>query len=130
MWDKLFELLPDDNFGLNLDPSHLYFMQIDHLAAVRDYADRIFHAHAKDTEVFDAKRAREGNFTFSFHSWWRYRMPGLGEINWSRFIDALLQIGYEGTLSTEHEDPIYEGSEAKIKQGLLLGRRHLAQYLP
>lgn len=130
MWDKLFNAIPHDNLGINMDPSHLYFMEIDHLAAVRDYASRIFHAHAKDTEIFDYKRAREGNFTFSFHSWWRYRMPGLGEINWSRFIDALMQAGFDGTLSTEHEDPIYEGSEEKVKQGLVLGRRHLEQFLP
>ena len=56
-------------------------------------------------------------------------MPGLGQVNWEKFISTLNEIGYEGVVSIEHEDPDYEGSEEKIKQGLKLGNEYLEKLL-
>ena len=61
--------------------------------------------------------------------WWRYRMPGLGEIDWNRYISTLQENGYDFVLSIEHEDPIWEGSEEKVKTGLKLGYKHLSQFV-
>ena len=135
LWDALFNELPDDNFGLNMDPSHLYWLGIDYLQAVEDFAEKIFHAHAKDTELLSL-----GEYTYGIYGqqlnpkvwepgWWRYRMPGLGEINWSKFISTLQENGYDFVLSIEHEDPIWEGSEEKVKTGLRLGYKHLSQFV-
>ncbi len=56
-------------------------------------------------------------------------MPGLGEINWARFVSALQEAGYNETLSIEQEDPVWSGSEEKIKKGLILAARHLKPLL-
>ena len=56
-------------------------------------------------------------------------MPGSGEIEWQQFISTLLENGYDNVLSIEHEDPIWEGSEEKIKNGLKLGLKHLSQFV-
>lgn len=56
-------------------------------------------------------------------------MPGLGQVNWKEFVSVLKDNGYEGVLSIEHEDPLYEGSEAKVKEGLTLGKKHLDQWV-
>lgn len=126
LWDALFEALPFDNFGLNFDPSHLVFQGIDHLQAVRDYASRIFHVHAKDTEIHETTLARIGNLIpRSYGSWWRYRMPGWGRVDWRLFLATLRDIGYDDVVSTEHEDPEYLATEALVKEGLVLGRDHL-----
>ncbi|MCX7772871.1 MAG: TIM barrel protein, partial [Clostridia bacterium] len=61
--------------------------------------------------------------------YWRFRMPGLGQVDWKKFIQALKNIGYNGVISTEHEDPLYEGTEEKVKEGLVIGRRHLEQFM-
>jgi sugar phosphate isomerase/epimerase len=135
LWDALFNELPHENFGLNLDPSHLYWLGIDYIQAAKDYTSKIFHAHAKDTEILG-----EGEYQFGIYGrqidpipwksgWWRYRMPGLGEIDWSQFISTLQENGYNNVLSIEHEDPIWEGSEEKIKTGLQLGLKHLSQFV-
>ena len=135
LWDALFNEVPDRNFGLNIDPSHLYWLGIDHIRAVRDYADRIFHAHAKDTEILSDGGYRYGNPGRQIDpqpwksGWWRYRMPGLGEIDWGRFITTLQEYGYDDVISIEHEDPVWEGSEEKVKTGLRLGRQHLSQFV-
>ncbi len=128
VWEPLFDALPVDNFGLNFDPSHLYWMGIDYIQAAKDFSDRIFHVHTKDTEIFPDVVAKVGMF-IPRHRWWRYRLPGLGEINWPKLISTLQEYGYDYTLSTEHEDPVWSGSEEKVKKGLILGRKYLSTYV-
>jgi len=141
VWDELFGRIEGENFGLNLDPSHLYWLGIDYLQVVRDYADRIFHVHAKDTEIMPEKLARVGNIVSSHGVWWRYRIPGLGEINWSKFISLLIEHGYDYVLSIEHEDPVWSSpgmwraapdapfDDTRIRKGLQLGYRYLSQFV-
>jgi sugar phosphate isomerase/epimerase len=127
MWSRLFDALDGFDIGLNYDPSHLLWMGIDYVSLVAEFSERICHVHAKDTEIIEERYAHDGILS---HGWWRHRLPGMGEIDWGRFISALGEHGYEGVLSIEHEDPIWHGEEEKNKQGLVLGRRHLAQFLP
>ncbi|HOH07480.1 MAG TPA: sugar phosphate isomerase/epimerase [bacterium] len=135
LWSALFNEVPSDNFGLNLDPSHLHWLGIDYLRAVREFAPKIFHAHAKDTEILPEGRHHHSIFGTQIDpapwksGWWRYRLPGLGEIDWRAFISALQENGYDYVLSIEHEDPVWEGSEEKIKRGLVLGRKHLSPFI-
>ena len=135
LWDALFNELPFDNFGLNIDPSHLHWLGIDYIQAAKNYASKVFHAHAKDTEILADGINQYGIFGRQIEpipwksGWWRYRMPGLGEIDWQKFISTLQENGYNNVLSIEHEDPIWEGSEEKIKQGLQLGLNHLSQFV-
>src|SRR4028118_1653289 len=59
-WRSVFEVLPDDHFGLNFDPSHLDWQGIDVSAAVHEFRDRIFHVHAKDVAVNETRLRRVG----------------------------------------------------------------------
>ncbi len=125
---KMFEIIPDENFGLNLDPSHLLWLMIDYNRVVREFIDRIFHVHAKDLEI-----DREGlyeNGTLSLGMGWQIpRLPGLGEVNWGRFISQLYRFGYDYVLSIEHEDRKFEGTEELVKRGFLISRDILKPYL-
>ncbi|HEX7070634.1 MAG TPA: sugar phosphate isomerase/epimerase [Rhodothermales bacterium] len=134
LWDVLFNEIPDPNLGLNFDPSHLFYLGIDHERAAREYASRIFHAHAKDAEMIPEGAYRYGVFSSQVDErgqagWWRYRMPGKGSIDWASFIRTLAEVGYRGTLSIEHEDPEYEGSEERLMDGLKLSVEHLTHCL-
>jgi sugar phosphate isomerase/epimerase len=127
-WDEMFSAIPDPNFGLNLDPSHLLWLMIDAERVVYDYAERIFHVHAKDTEI-----RRDGLYKHGVLSagmgWQVPRLPGLGEINWSRFFAALYGAGYDGVVSIENEDRRFEGSIDLVKRGFLLARDTLRPYI-
>jgi sugar phosphate isomerase/epimerase len=135
LWDALFNEVPSKNFGLNLDPSHLYWLGIDYIQVVKDYASKIFHAHAKDTEILSEGEYYYGLFGRQIEpipwksGWWRYRMPGLGQIDWKQFISVLQEYKYDYVLSVEHEDPVFEGSEEKIKKGLILAQKHLSHFI-
>jgi len=127
VWDQLYKVLPEDNFGLNYDPSHLYWLGIDYLGAVEEYADRIFHVHAKDTETLEDELAYRGSLLGG--GWWRYRIPGMGELDWPGFLSRLYETGYDGAVSIEHEDPVWAGSEQKTKEGLIIGGKFLHQFV-
>jgi sugar phosphate isomerase/epimerase len=127
MWCRVFDALSGFEIGLNYDPSHLVWQGIDYIGLVPEFAARIYHTHAKDTEIIEPRCDRDGIFA---PGWWRYRIPGMGEIDWGRYISVLGEQGYNGVLSIEHEDPVWHGETDKNKQGLMLGRRHLAQFLP
>ena len=119
-WALLFAEVPDENFGLNFDPSHLYWQDIDYLAAVEEFAPRIFHTHAKDTEIRQHLKTRIGNQTMG---WWRYVIPGFGDIDWGIYAARLRRVGYNGVLSIEHEDGALGREEGFIK-----GLAHLRQF--
>jgi sugar phosphate isomerase/epimerase len=134
LWNALFNEVPSNNFGLNLDPSHLLWLGIDYIRVIKDFSARIFHTHAKDTEILEEGKYQYGIFSRQLEhipwksGWWRYRIPGLGQINWKAFIQTLQHNGYDQVISIEHEDPIWEGSEEKVKEGLKLGYKHLFQF--
>ena len=120
-WEQVFTVVPDENLGLNFDPSHLLWQGIDYLEAVDRFKDRIFHTHAKDTEVKQHLLRWLGNQS---SGWWRYCIPGYGEVDWGVYIARLRRIGYNGVLSIEHED----GALGR-EEGFIQGRRYLSQFI-
>jgi sugar phosphate isomerase/epimerase len=121
IWRRLFEIVDAENFGLNLDPSHLVWQFIDYERAVREFGSRIHHVHAKDMEI-DRDALFENGVMSAGVGWQIPRLPGLGEIRWDRFIAALYAVGYQGAISIEHEDRSFEGEEELVKRGFLLAR--------
>ena len=114
LFDAVLDAVPLDNVGFNYDPSHLIWQGIDYLAGVDRYAARIFHTHAKDTEIRDDLLAVRGN---QIMGWWRYVIPGFGSIDWGRYIARLRRAGFDGVLSIEHEDGTFTPEEG-LEKGL------------
>jgi sugar phosphate isomerase/epimerase len=127
-WRKMFEIIPNANFGLNLDPSHLLWQMIDCERAVYDFKDRLFHVHAKDMEINREHLYQSGVLSLGM-GWQIPRLPGLGEVNWPRFIAALYAVGYDYVLSIEHEDRAFERTEELVKRGFYIARDALKPYL-
>ena len=123
-WRRMFEIIPDDNFGLNLDPSHLVWQMIDYIRVVRDFGPRIFHVHAKDMEIDRDGMYEQGVMSLGM-GWQVPRLPGLGEVRWDRFMAALYAIGYNWVVSIEHEDRKFEGDVDLVKRGFLVARNTL-----
>ena len=121
IWKQMFEAVPDDNFGLNLDPSHLIWQFIDEVRVVKDFADRIFHVHAKDMEI-DRELLYQGGVLTAGVGWAIPRLPGLGEVRWGPFMSALYSSGYDYVISVEHEDRAFEATEDLVKRGFCLTR--------
>ena len=152
IWGELFNAVPSDRLGLEIDPSHMVWQGIDYVQAVKQYGHKIFHAHAKDMEILHDVKARVGQFGQLFtsiddlgHGWWRPRTPGWGDVKWDKFITALIEVDYAGNLVIEHEDDVFAKSllmdkaeeESDIvhnyvqdRKGLILGYKTLSALLP
>jgi sugar phosphate isomerase/epimerase len=111
-WQAMFSAVPDAHFGLNFDPSHLAWPGIDYIGAVSEFRDRIFHVHAKDVLIDEARLGRVGSIG---EGWWRYTLPGYGRLRWGEFITALRDIGYDDVLSVEHEDRAFGADEGFVR---------------
>jgi sugar phosphate isomerase/epimerase len=108
LWDAMFEAVPSPALGLSFDPSHLVWLQIpDVPELIRTYSARIYHFDAKDTEILPERLARQGILG---SGWWRYRLPGQGALDWPAIIGVLDEIGYQGILAIENEDPLHQGA--------------------
>lgn len=145
MLERIFEKLDSPYLGLTFDPSHLVWQMIDPYPMVEKFSKKLFHVHGKDCEILWEK-LRETGILHTIHrfdhpvdngegvkeydnTWYRYRLPGLGELNWARIISDLQVQGFDGTISIEHEDPVWCGSIEKIQKGLIKSRNYLLKYL-
>jgi sugar phosphate isomerase/epimerase len=128
IWRKMWEIIPDRNFGLNLDPSHLVLQMIDTERVVLEFKDRIFHVHAKDLQIDREGLYQNGVFALGM-GWQIPRLPGLGDMKWDKFIGALYRAGYDGVISIEHEDRNFEKTEDLVRRGFLLARDVLRPYI-
>ena len=128
IWRRMWEIIPDDNFGLNLDPSHLILQMIDYERVIREFSSKIFHVHAKDLHI-----DREGLYNHGVLSqgmgWQIPRLPGLGDIDWAKFFAALTAARYDYVVSIEHEDRVFEGEEELVKRGFYLARDVLKPFI-
>ena len=128
IWRRMWEIIPDPGFGLNLDPSHLVWQMIDYTRVVYEFGSRILHVHAKDMRI-DREGLYQRGVLSAGMGWEVPRLPGLGEIRWDQFISALYAVGYDYVISIEHEDRAFEGTEDLVKRGFLISRDVLKPYI-
>jgi sugar phosphate isomerase/epimerase len=127
IWRRMFEEIPSPNFGLNYDPSHLVWQQMDYIKPLREFASRIFHVHLKDARV-DRFRLDDVGVLATPLEYHTPKLPGLGDIEWGRFFSALGESGYRGPVCVEVEDRAYEGALEARKAALLQCRRFISQF--
>ena len=128
VWRRMFDAIPSKSFGLNYDPSHLVWQQIDCIKPIWEFADRIVHAHAKDVRV-DRERLDDVGIMatpLEFHS---PKLPGLGEVNWGRYFSVLGDVGYRGAVCVEVEDRAYERSRKTRMAALHQSAVYLRQFM-
>lgn len=128
VWRRMFEAIPSDAFGLNFDPSHFIWQQMDYVRPLREFAGKLFHIHAKDA-IIDRDALNELGILALPLEYHTPKLPGLGDVDWGRFLGALSQTGYDGPVCIEVEDRPYEKSLAGRKGALRQSARYLRQFL-
>lgn len=126
VWRRLFETFPGPTLGLNFDPSHLVWQFIDAARAIREFASRIHHVHAKDARI-DPDRLYELGVTGLM--WHTPKLPGMGDVNWGAFFSALTDTGYNGPVCVEVEDRAYEKTLDDRKRSLVQSRNFLRAWV-
>ena len=128
IWRRLFAEFSGYELGLNYDPSHLVWMQMDYEKPWGEFKDKMFHAHAKDVSVNRDQLDDVGTMAnpLEYHD---PRIPGRGDIDWQRYIGKMKDAGFDGALCIEVEDADYEGSLTRRKQSLIDSANHLRPFI-
>lgn len=127
-WRKVFEILPYDNFGINYDPSHFVWQQIDYIKPIYEFRDKIFHVHYKDLKIFKEKLDDVGIMAYPLE-YMSPKLCGLGDVDWGKYVSALTDIGYDGCSVIEIEDKAFEGTTEDSKRAIKLSTRYLRNFV-
>jgi sugar phosphate isomerase/epimerase len=127
IWRRMFEDIPSDSFGLNYDPSHMVWQQMDCIAPLSEFADKLFHVHAKDARV-DRERLDDVGVLATPLEYHSPVLPGRGAVDWQRFFAALNDAGYRGPVCVEVEDRDFEDTLESRKDALRQSLDHLRPF--
>lgn len=127
-WRRLFEIIDSDYFGLNYDPSHFIWLQMDYVKPMYEFKDKIFHVHFKDLKIDYDRLDDVGVMAYPLE-YMTPKIPGHGDVDWGRFASALYDIGFNGYACVEVEDRAFEGSQESVLNSLRLSKRYLEQFV-
>ncbi len=127
-WQRVFEVLPSKNLGINFDPSHYVWQMMDYIRPIYQFQDKIFHVHFKDIKLQREQLDEVGIMAYPL-DYMLPKLPGLGDVDWGRFVSALTDIGYDGYACIEVEDRAFEGSRQKILDSLEISKRYMQQFV-
>ena len=128
IWRRMYEDIPSEYFGLNFDPSHFIWLQMDYLKAMREFGHKLFHMHAKDVRL-DRHKLDEVGIMAHPSEYHTPKLPGMGDVDWGKFFSVLTDTGYDGPVCVEVEDRAYEGSLERRKAALRQSAAYLRQFI-
>lgn len=128
IWRELFKIIPSDYFGINYDPSHFVWQMMDYIKPLYEFKDKIFHVHFKDIKLNLDKLNQVGTMAYPLE-YMAPKIPGLGDVNWGKYVSALTDIGYNGPACIEVEDRAFEGSREQILKSLQISRKYISQFM-
>lgn len=125
---EVFKLLDSDALGLNYDPSHFIWQQIDYIKPLYEFKDKIFHVHYKDIKLYPEKLNEVGIMATPL-KYMSPKLPGLGDVDWGKYVSALTDIGYDGYSCIEVEDKAFETNEAAVLKSVALSAKYLRSFV-
>lgn len=128
IWRKLFAIIDSPCFGINYDPSHFIWQQMDYIKPLYEFREKIFHVHFKDIKLYRDKLDECGVMAYPL-DYMSPKLPGYGDVNWGKYVSALTDIGFDGYACVEVEDKAFESSREKILDSVRISKRYLEQYV-
>lgn len=128
LFRKIFDLLDSDYLGLNYDPSHFVWQQMDYLAPIYEFNDKLFHVHYKDIKVYWNKLQKVGVMATPLE-YMSPKLPGLGDVDWGKYVSALTDVGYSGYTCIEVEDRAYESDYEDVKRSIKQSTHYLRNFV-
>lgn len=128
LFRKIFDLLDSDYLGLNYDPSHFVWQQMDYLAPIYEFKDKLFHVHYKDIKVYWNKLQEVGVMATPLE-YMSPKLPGLGDVDWGKYVSALTDVGYSGYTCIEVEDRAYESDYEDVKRSIKQSTHYLRNFV-
>lgn len=128
IWRQMFEKINSEYFGLNYDPSHFVWQMMDYIKPMYEFRDKIFHVHYKDIKLYADRLDDVGTMAYPLE-YMAPKLPGLGDVDWAKYVSALTDIGYKGYTCIEVEDKSFEESHEDVIRSLTLSARYMRQFV-
>ena len=128
LFRKIFAILDSEYIGLNFDPSHFVWQQMDYLAPLYEFKDKLFHIHYKDIKLYWSKLQEVGVMATPLE-YMSPKLPGLGDVDWGKYVSALTDIGYSGYTCIEVEDRAYEADYEDVKRSIKQSTHYLRNFV-
>ena len=128
LFRKIFDLLDSEYLGLNFDHSLFFWQQMDYLAPIYEFKDKLFHVHYKDIKVYWSKLQEVGVMATPLE-YMSPKIPGLGDVDWGKYVSALTDIGYSGYTCIEVEDRAFESDYEDVKRSIKQSAHYLRNFV-
>ncbi len=128
LFRKIFDLLDSEYLGLKFDRSHFVWQQMDYLAPIYEFKDKLFHVHYKDIKVYWSKLQEVGVMATPLE-YMSPKIPGLGDVDWGKYVSALTDIGYSGYTCIEVEDRAFESDYEDVKRSIKQSAHYLRNFV-
>lgn len=128
LFRKIFAILDSEYIGLNFDPSHFVWQQMDYLAPLYEFKDKLFHIHYKDIKLY-WKKLQEVGIMATPLEYMSPKLPGLGDVDWGNYVSALTDVGYNGYTCIEVEDRAYETDYEDVKRSIKQSTHYLRNFV-
>ncbi len=128
IWREMFSVIDSAHFGLNYDPSHFVLQQMDYIRPIYEFTEKLFHVHIKDIKLYQNLLDEVGIFAPPL-DYLQPKLPGLGDINWAKFVSALTDVGYRGNICVEVEDKAFEDTLERRYESLIQSQRYMSQFI-
>ena len=128
LFRKIFAILDSEYIGLNFDPSHFVWQQMDYLAPLYEFKDKLFHIHYKDIKLYWSKLQEVGVMATPLE-YMSPKLPGLGDVDWGKYVSALTDVGYNGYTCIEVEDRAYETDYEDVKRSIKQSTHYLRNFV-
>ncbi|PWT97401.1 MAG: hypothetical protein C5B53_08100 [Candidatus Melainabacteria bacterium] len=120
-WRDLMSICP--SAGLSFSPADCVWLGIDYLKILPGIASGIEHIEAHDIEIVRNVLNDSGIYG---PLWWRYRLPGKGQVDWTQLVEALKLYDFKGTFSIHLDDEFVAGDHESLEEALKSSARLLA----
>ena len=95
---------------------------------IEEFKEKIFHVHFKDIKLLHDKMQDVGIMATPLQ-FMVPKLPGLGDVNWNKFVSALTDIGFDGPACIEIEDKSFEKTDEKIKHAVAQATRYMKNFV-
>jgi sugar phosphate isomerase/epimerase len=115
--------LPEMGIALSFSPADCVWLGIDYLKILSGIASGIEHIEAHDIEINRSLLNDSGMYG---PLWWRYRIPGKGQVDWTQLTEALKLYDFKGTFSIHLDDEFVANDPVSLDEALDSSIKHLA----
>ena len=128
IWREMFSIIDSEHFGMVYDPSHLVWQRMDYIKPIYEFRGKIRNVHLKDAKFLQDRFDDVGILAtpLEYHL---PKLPGLGDVDWGKFVSALTDVGFKHSAFIEVEDRAFEDTLQDRLDSIIISRNYMNRFI-